>query len=88
MWKGGKAHGRVPRDFSFPINEKMRLMALKSLLSAKVFEEKIILIESESIPFAKTQFLNEIVSPYKLDKLLFLTSFESCNNFKLAANNI
>ena len=54
LWKGGKAHGSKPVDYSFPIPEKIRIHALKSLLSARLFEEKIILIDNEKIDFAKT----------------------------------
>lgn len=54
MWKGGKAHGSKPMDYSFPMNEKLRLFALKSLLSAKLYEEKVILIESEKLDYSKT----------------------------------
>jgi large subunit ribosomal protein L4 len=82
---GGKAHGPVPRDFSFSINEKVRLMAMKSLLTAKLYEERIILINSESIEYPKTKYLNEILAPFKQDKLLFLTDFDIDKNFKLAS---
>lgn len=82
MHGGGKAHGPVPRDYSFPINEKQRLFALKSLLSARLYEERIILIENENIEFSKTKFLHEIIAPYKQDKLLFLTGFEINQYFK------
>ena len=88
MHKGGKAHGPVPKDYAYPINEKQRLFALKSLLSARLYEEKIILIESENIEHAKTKFLNEIVEPYGQDKLLFLTDFTIDKNFELAASNL
>lgn len=74
--KGGKAHGPVPKDYSFPVNEKVRLLALKTLLSAKLYEERIILIDSEHLEFGKTKFLHEIIAPYKQDRLLFLTGFE------------
>lgn len=82
LWKGGKAHGSKPMDYSFPINEKLRLYALKSLLSARLFEEKIILIEDEKLDYGKTKYLNEIIAPFKNDKLLFLTDFTVDNNFK------
>lgn len=85
MWKGGKAHGSVPRDFSFPINEKIRLLALKTILSARLYEEKIILIDTEKIDYGKTKYLHEIVAPYMQDKLLFLTGFDVDKNFKLAS---
>lgn len=85
LWKGGKAHGAKVMDYSFPLNEKIRLLGLKTLLSARLYEEKIILIDSEKIDHAKTVFLNEIISPYKQDKLLFLTGFEADQNFVKAA---
>ena len=85
LYKGGKAHGPVPRDFSYPMNEKIRLYALKSLLSAKLFEEKIVIINSESIEHPKTKYLHEILEPYKQDKILFLTHFDVDKNFELAS---
>lgn len=81
LWKGGKAHGPKPIDYSFPLNEKMRLLGLKTLLSARLYEEKIILIEDEKIDYPKTKYLHEILSPYKDDRLLFLTGFEADKNF-------
>jgi len=86
--KGGKAHGPVPRDYSFPINEKIRLLALKSLLSARLFEEKIILIDTEELDYPKTKYLAEIVAPFQIDKLLFLTGFETDKNFELASRSL
>jgi ribosomal protein L4 len=58
------------------LNEKIRLFALKSLLSARLYEEKIILVDSEHIEHAKTKFLWEVLAPYEHDKVLFLTDFE------------
>jgi len=75
-------------DYTYPINEKIRLLALKTLLSARLYEEKIVLIESEAIEHGKTKYLNEIVQPFKQDKLLILTGFEVDKNFELAAANI
>jgi ribosomal protein L4 len=48
------AHGPVPRCLGFPINNKLRLLAIKTLLSAKLFEDKLIFIDSEAIDFPKT----------------------------------
>ena len=88
LWKGGKAHGAKKMDYTYPLNEKIRLLALKTLLSARLYEEKLILIDTESLEYAKTKYLNEIVAPFKLDKLLLLTGFEVEKNFELAAANI
>ena len=75
LYKGGKPHGPVPMDYTFPINEKLRLQALKTLLSARLYEDKLVLIESERLDYGKTKYLDEIIAPYKRDKLLMLTSF-------------
>lgn len=86
--KGGKAHGPKCMDYTFPVNEKLRVLALKTLLSARLYEEKLVLIETEALNYGKTKYLNEIIQPFKQDKLLLLTGFEVDKNFELAAANI
>ena len=86
--KGGKAHGPVPKDYSFPINEKVRVLALKTLLSARLFEEKLVLVDTEELPFGKTRILEEIISPYMRDKILFLHGFKPDEKFVQASKNI
>lgn len=78
----------MPRDLTEKINGKLRLKAIQIMLSAKLFEDRIVLIESEEIEYAKTKYLQEILSPYMSDKLTFLTSFDSDKNFELAAQNL
>jgi ribosomal protein L4 len=72
-------------DYTYPLNEKVRLLALKTLLSARLYEEKLILIDTEKIDYGKTKFLNEIIAPFKQDKLLMLTGFDVDSNFELAS---
>ena len=86
---GGKAHGPVPRSLQFPINHKQRLQGLKIMLSAKLFEDRLIFIDSEELDYPKTQLLEAIVSPFRSDKLCFLTgSSPDSKNFQLAARNL
>jgi ribosomal protein L4 len=67
----------------------MRLLALKIMLSAKLFEDRIIFVDSEELAYPKTQLLEAIVAPFKQDKLCFLIGSESANNnFALAARNL
>ena len=59
------------------------------MLSAKLFENRIIFIQSEDLEYHKTQVLHQIVKPYGIDKLCFLTGTERMNNnFELAAGKI
>ena len=46
LFKGGKAHGAKPRVYSYPLNAKIKIQALKSLLSAKLAEGKIKIVDS------------------------------------------
>lgn len=85
---GGVAHGPVPRCLAFPINNKVRLLAIKTMLSAKLFEERLVFIDSEELEYPKTTFLKQILEPYGFDKLTFLTGENVCGNFSLAARNI
>jgi ribosomal protein L4 len=54
------------------------------MLSAKLFEDRIVMIESEEIEYKKTKFLFEILKPYASDRLTFLTPFECDDNFSRA----
>jgi large subunit ribosomal protein L4 len=85
---GGIAHGPVPRCLGFPLNSKTRLLALKCMLSAKLYEERLIVIDSESLEYPKTQLLEAIIKPYGIDKLLFLVPEETDKNFIFASRNL
>jgi len=43
------------------------------MLSAKLYEDKLIFIDSEAIEYPKTTLLEAIVKPYGSDKLCFVT---------------
>jgi len=58
------------------------------MLSAKLFEDRIVMIESEEIEYLKTKYLHEILKPYMSDRLCFLTPFETDNNFAKACGNL
>lgn len=45
--KGGKAHGAKAKVYSYHLNAKIKLTALKALLSAKLVEGKIKIVTSE-----------------------------------------
>lgn len=85
---GGVCHGVVPRYMGFPINSKLRLLAIKTMLSARLYEDRLIFIDSEAIEFPKTQMLKAIVEPFGMDKLCLLAPNNIDANFEKAARNI
>ena len=46
LYKGGKTHGAKPKVYSYPLNAKIKINALKALLSAKLAEGKIKIVDS------------------------------------------
>ena len=51
---GGVAFAPKPRDYSYPLNKKVKRLALKSALSAKAAEEAIIVIDDLKVEEIKT----------------------------------
>lgn len=50
LFKGGKAHGAKAQVYSYPLNAKIKINALKALLSAKLAEGRIKIVDSEALP--------------------------------------
>lgn len=59
--KGGKVHGAKPMVYSTHLNSKIKLKALCSLLTAKLVEGKIKIIDDEKINEPKTKVLGKII---------------------------
>ena len=64
---GGTVFGPKPRDYSYTMPRKMKRVAMKSILSLKVQEEKLKVVENFSIESGKTKelvgILGNLVSP-------------------------
>lgn len=58
------------------------------MLSAKLYEDRLVLVDSEKLEFGKTKLLHEIIKPYETDRLTFLTPFDVSQNFLHAASNL
>lgn len=90
LWRhGGVTFGPHPRDFSYSIPKKIKLVALKSVLSAKVKENNLIVLDNLKIDKPKTKEAVGIFLKLKipLDKILLLIpKFDG--NLKLAMRNI
>ena len=53
--KGGIVFGPTPRDYSFKINRKERVLALKSALASKLNEKRLMVVENLKLNDLKTK---------------------------------
>src|SRR5574344_541987 len=85
---GGIVFGTTPRDYTFKMNRKERKLALRSVLTSKVNDKELIVIDSLTIPTLKTKDLKNILDTLKLNgKILFITSNDA-ENLYMASRNL
>jgi len=88
LWRGGAVvHGPEPRDYTFKVNRKVRQLALRMALSAKLGDASLVLVEGISVPEIKTKHMIKVVSDFGLKKALIVLP-DSDNNLELSARNI
>lgn len=85
---GGKAFGPVPRSHAIELPKKVRALALKHALSAKVKSEELIILDKAELGEPKTQKLKAMFQTLGFDSALIIGGKELDGNFSLAARNI
>ncbi len=69
QWKGGGVvFAPVPRDYSFKMNKKEKRAALKSALTSRVQENKLIIIDELKLDEYKTKNFKAVIDNLKLTK--------------------
>lgn len=84
---GGVVFGPVSRDHSFKLNKKVRILALKSLLSIKAKENHLVVCEDLNMESPKTKDLKGFLEKLNLSSALFVDS-NDCTNFRNACSNL
>ncbi|WP_437790380.1 50S ribosomal protein L4 [Macrococcoides caseolyticum] len=89
QWRGGGiVFGPTPRSYSYKMPKKMRRLALRSALSAKVQENAFTVLESLTFDAPKTkEFKNMTITLELPKKVLFVVEAEDVN-VALSARNI
>ena len=64
---GGIVFAPKPRDYSYVLNKKVKRLALKSVLSAKAAEGKLVVIDSIKMDAIKTADFRKFLSAVKVD---------------------
>jgi len=73
LWKGGgTVFGPHPRDYSYKVPQKVRRAALKSALTMKVQEDKIIILKDFPMDEIKTRKFQEVLDRFELGTTLFV----------------
>ncbi|PLV60229.1 50S ribosomal protein L4 [Thermotoga sp. KOL6] len=93
IWRhGGVAHGPKPRDWSKKLNKKMKKLALRSALSVKFRENKLLVLEDLQFERPKTKSLKEVLQSLNLadKKALIVLPWkrEGYENVKLSGRNL
>jgi large subunit ribosomal protein L4 len=85
---GGTVFGPQPRDYSYKMNAKEKKNALKSALSQRVKEGKLVLVSNLAVEEAKTKSLAEKVMNLGVEgKALLVDSIENTNLHLASRNN-
>ncbi len=73
IWRGGGiVFGPKPRDYSYKVPKKVRKAALKSALSMKVKEGRVIILRDFPMDEIKTKRFKEVLDRFELGKTLFV----------------
>ena len=71
IWRGGAVtFGPHPRDYSFKVNKKVRSLAMRMALSARQFDQKIMVVKAIELPEAKTKHFASVAKALELGKTL------------------
>lgn len=84
---GGVVFAPKSRDYSFKLNKKVKRLALKSVLTDKLVNEKLMVLDELSFDSIKTKNMVEVVNNLKLEKALFVID-NNDKNVVLSARNI
>lgn len=86
---GGRVFGPQPRDYSFKLNKKLKMLARKSALSTKASNNEIIAVEDFSFDKPSTKQMIEIIGNLGLSKKKSLLVFADSNkNVYLSSRNL
>jgi len=88
QWKGGGVvFAPKPRDYSFKLNKKVKRLALKSALTSKVADSRLIVLEELRFDEIKTRSMQNVLNSLNLEKTLVVIH-DNDQNVVLSARNI
>jgi large subunit ribosomal protein L4 len=89
LWRhGGTVHGPQPRDYSFKLNRKMQLGAVRSALTAKLRDGEIKVVKDLALSSHKTRDFSTALGKLELNGKVLLVDNNQDSNLLLASRNL
>ena len=85
---GGVALGPKPRDYRYTLNKKVRRLALKSALTAKLQDSEVIVLDSFEAPEIKTKQVANLLKNLNVTEKALIVLPENDKNIVASAKNI
>ena len=87
-FKGGIALGPKPRDYSYRVNKKERRLAVRSVLSSKVLENNLVVVDAMNFDAIKTKNMVSALNNLKVEGKTLIVLPEKNENVQKSARNI
>ena len=84
---GGVVFAPVPRDYTFKMNKKEKRLALKSALTSRVQENKLVVLDELKFDGIKTKSMKKVLDSLNVTKALIVIN-ENDQNVVMSARNI
>ena len=86
--KGGIALGPKPRSYKYTVNKKERRLAIKSILSSKVLEKELTVVDKLELKEIKTKSMVKALAALKVEGKTLIVLPETNKNVVMSARNI
>ena len=86
--KGGIALGPKPRSYKYTVNKKERRLAIKSILSSKVLEKELTVVDKLELKEIKTKSMVKALEALKVEGKTLIILPEGNKNVTMSARNI
>jgi large subunit ribosomal protein L4 len=86
--KGGIALGPKPRSYRYTVNKKERRLAIKSILSSKVLEKELTVVDKLEVKEIKTKTMVKVLADLKVEGKTLIVLPENNKNVLMSSRNI
>ncbi|MBR3696741.1 MAG: 50S ribosomal protein L4 [Clostridia bacterium] len=86
--KGGIALGPKPRSYKYRVNKKEKKLAVRSLLSSKVLEENLIVVDKINFKEIKTKQMADVIKNLKVSDKALVVLNEKNEIIQKSARNL